>query len=65
MVPASVYSYQVCGEWNPGGSRDWAGRQHSGSPSDDGAGVAAGSPGVVMVKGGESESHHRDGEGSM
>lgn len=25
MVPASVYSYQVCGEWNPGGSRDWAG----------------------------------------
>lgn len=19
MVPASVYSYQVCGEWNPGG----------------------------------------------
>ena len=35
------------------------------SPSDDGAGVAAGSPGVVMVKGRESESHCREGEGSL
>lgn len=35
------------------------------SPSDDGAGVAAGSPGVVMVKGRESESHCREGEGSV